>query len=105
MSAREVQIKERGLGYPPLEPDEELGSAFKVVAAKLRNLGYYVTFDVLNTADFGVPQTRHRLVIIGSRFSENIVMPAPTHSESGHSGCDTPCRPRSLDGASRPTTD
>ena len=76
-------LKERGPGYPPLEPDEELGSAFRVVSAKLRDLGYYSIFDVLNAADFGVPQRRQRLVIIGSREGENISMPLPTHSENG----------------------
>ena len=76
-------LRERGPGYPPLGPDEELGSAFRIVCEKLRNVGYYSIFDVLNTADFGVPQIRHRLVIIGSRDGERISMPAPTHSENG----------------------
>ncbi len=79
-------LGERGPGYPPLEPDEELGSAFRVVTAKLKELGYYVVFDVLNAADYGVPQRRQRLVIIGSRLGENIRMPAATHSETGDNG-------------------
>jgi len=79
-------LSERGSGHPALEPDEELGSAFRVVSAKLRELGYYVVFDILNAADYGVPQRRQRLVIIGSRWGENIRMPKPTHSETGEGG-------------------
>jgi len=66
-----------------LAPEEELGAAFRVVTEKLRALGYYVVFDVLNAADFGAPQVRQRLVVLGSRFSEPIAMPRPTHSEGG----------------------
>jgi DNA (cytosine-5)-methyltransferase 1 len=76
-------LLERGPGYPGLRPDEELGSALRLVITELRALGYYVTFDLLNTADYGVPQTRQRLVFIGSRDGENIRIPPPTHSASG----------------------
>lgn len=77
---------ERGPGHPPLEPDEELGSAFRVVTSKLKELDYYVIFDVLNAADYGVPQQRQRLVVIGSRQGKNLHMPKPTHSEFGECG-------------------
>lgn len=76
-------LKERGPGYPPLEPDEELGSALQTVAATLRELGYYTVFDVLNAADFGVPQARERLVFLGTRCGERIAMPTPTHHRQG----------------------
>ena len=51
-------LNKRGPGYPPLASEEELGSAFQVVAERLRELGYYTVFDVLNAADYGTPQTR-----------------------------------------------
>lgn len=82
-------LKERGPGYPTLEPDEELGSALKTVASTLRELGYYTVFDVLNAADFGVPQARERLVFLGTRFGEHIAMPAPTHHRDGHNDLPT----------------
>lgn len=79
-AVRHRPLKERGPGYPPLEEDEELGSAFAVVAKALRGTGYYSIFDVLNSADYGVPQTRQRLIILGSRDGRRLEMPAPTHS-------------------------
>lgn len=79
-------LDKRGPGYPPLAPDEELGSALRVIRAELASLGYYVIFGLVNCADYGVPQKRLRLVFIGSRDGEDIVIPKPTHSEKGGNG-------------------
>ena len=47
--------------------------------------GYVVTWSVLQVADYGVPQTRRRLVLLaGKGFS--IPMPDPTHSQGGRNG-------------------
>lgn len=77
-------LDERGAGFPPLSPEEELGSAFKVILRELALLGYYVTFSLVNTADYGTPQARHRVIIIGSRDGEDISIPPPTHSSEGN---------------------
>lgn len=77
---RHRPLAERGPGYPPLEPDERLGSALKVVLQSLRRTQYRVVFDLLNTADFGVPQVRQRVVFLGSRDGEDVVLPKPTHT-------------------------
>jgi len=82
-AVRHRPLRERGPGYPPLEPDEELGSAFRRVVEEIKALGYYTIFDVLNAADFGVPQRRQRLLFVGTRDGENIAMPARTHDERG----------------------
>lgn len=76
-------LKERGGKHPPLEADEELGSAFRAMTKRIRQSGYYVRFDVLDAADFGTPQRRRRLVIIGSRDGLPIAMPSPSHSTNG----------------------
>ena len=79
-------LKKRGPGFPPLEPEEELGSAFQIVIKELKTLNYYVVFDVLNAADYGVPQMRERLFFIGSRNGQNIAIPPPTHSKEQREG-------------------
>ena len=83
---RHRPLNQRGPGFPPLGLDEHLGSAFKVVSDAFRRLGYYCIFDVLNAADYGVPQTRHRLVVIGSRDGKKIRMPLRTHDRDGANG-------------------
>lgn len=85
-AVRHRPLDQRGPGFPPLVPDEELGSALKVIRAELAELGYYVIFGVVNCADYGVPQKRLRVVFIGSRLGEDIIIPKPTHSEKGENG-------------------
>lgn len=85
-AARHRPLDRRGPGHPPLAPDEELGSAFQVVAERLRDLQYYTVFDILNSADYGTPQTRQRLLLLGSRDGEALKMPSPTHSRDGADG-------------------
>lgn len=82
-AAQHRPLKERGPGFPRLKPEEELGSAFSMMLKDLKGLGYYVVFDVLNTADYGTPQTRERVVFMGSRDGEPLELPVPTHSKAG----------------------
>lgn len=42
---------------------------------------YELAYDVLNAADYGVPQRRRRAIVIGSRVGP-IPIPLPTHGES-----------------------
>jgi DNA (cytosine-5)-methyltransferase 1 len=74
-------LNERGAGFPPLTKEEQLGSALKLIRAELAKLNYHVIFDVLNAADFGVPQKRLRVIFIGSRDGEEIRLPRPTHAD------------------------
>lgn len=44
------------------------GKTFKTIIKALRDeLGYYVDYKVLNALDFGLPQKRERIIIIGSK--------------------------------------
>jgi DNA (cytosine-5)-methyltransferase 1 len=43
-------------------------------------IGYRCGADVLLAADYGVPQLRYRLFLIGNRHGAPIVFPTPTHS-------------------------
>lgn len=76
-------LKERGPGFPPLKPEERLGSGFTFLLKELKKTGYYITYDLLNAADYGTPQIRHRVIIIGSRDGEPLHMPEKTHDQKG----------------------
>src|SRR3989338_2290535 len=49
--------------------------------AKVDHVGYNVTHKLINFADYGVPQKRERVVIVGVRndLGLNFVFPKPTH--------------------------
>lgn len=53
------------------------GNTFKVIRTHLEALGYTVYAKVLNALDYGVPQKRERIIIVG--FKDNILFsfPAP----------------------------
>lgn len=55
---------------------------FEPAVESLKKLGYQITFDVLQVADYGVPQFRRRLVLTGG-LGFTIPLPEPTHSENG----------------------
>lgn len=46
------------------------GRTLKIIISKLENMGYYVSWKLLNASNFGVPQNRERIIIIASRFRE-----------------------------------
>jgi DNA (cytosine-5)-methyltransferase 1 len=85
-AVRHRPLNERGPGNPYLRPDERLGSALRVILRELAGLGYYVVYGLVNCADYGVPQSRLRVIFIGSRDGENISIPKPTHSSQGENG-------------------
>ncbi|MGH2395628.1 MAG: DNA cytosine methyltransferase [bacterium] len=51
---------------------------FKKALSLLKDSGYSIVFRVLNAADYGVPQRRKRVVVIG-RLRRSVALPIPTH--------------------------
>lgn len=41
------------------------GKDFKVIMEILRDIGYHIHYEVLNTKDYGIPQNRERIFIVG----------------------------------------
>jgi DNA (cytosine-5)-methyltransferase 1 len=72
----------RGEGYPPLEQDELPGGALAFVLAMIRARGYDIDFDLYNSANFGTPQTRERVVMICTRDRSGPPKLIPTHSDN-----------------------
>ncbi|MEM1568659.1 MAG: DNA cytosine methyltransferase [Thermofilaceae archaeon] len=77
---RHVPLRERG--SKRLMPEEEPGSAWRAIVAELQKTGYKVAWKVLNAADYGAPQIRERVIVIGVRpdIGRPPVFPRPTHS-------------------------
>ena len=66
----------------------ENGLAIKTITEDFAKLGYEVDYRLLHTADFGVPQTRERVIIVGVRkdLGLRIEWAEPTHSDGGANG-------------------
>jgi DNA (cytosine-5)-methyltransferase 1 len=73
----------RGKHDPPLSPDEQRGSALLFITQKLKEAGYSISFNLYNTANFGTPQQRERIIIACSRDGKKLPYLTPTHSEKG----------------------
>ena len=56
------------------------GHAVNEIKEGLQKLGYYVEVNVLKAEEYGVPQERRRVFFVGSRDSESITWPVPTHN-------------------------
>lgn len=57
------------------------GVAFDAVCSRFAQLGYIVKPALLNAADYGVPQSRLRTIVVGVSRGYDFVFPTPTHGE------------------------
>lgn len=55
------------------------GKLLKTIISLFESLGYKVQYKLLNAADFGAPQIRERVVIIGSKLNNDFQYPSQTH--------------------------
>lgn len=74
----------RGLASLPIAPQSDT-TALDIVLMELGRLGYATVHGILNAVDYGVPQFRERLIVVGSRDSEPIFLPKPTHFQKHQS--------------------
>ncbi len=73
--------------YPYMNTEEAIkGGALCIILDRLKRAGYSVSFELYNAANFGAPQIRERIVMIGKLGSEKVSYLSPTHSESGEFG-------------------
>ena len=68
-----------------LKTKEEKGGTLNYILNYLNNIGYKVSFNLYNSANFGSPQIRERVIIIGNK-KEKLPYLTPTHSQYGEFG-------------------
>ncbi|MGI6484407.1 MAG: DNA cytosine methyltransferase [Candidatus Dojkabacteria bacterium] len=55
------------------------GELFKRIIKEFQFLGFNVYAKLLNSADFGVPQQRERVIVVGTKLKKEYLFPNPTH--------------------------
>lgn len=58
------------------------GKTFEMILNDFSSLNYTVQYKVLNSADYGVPQVRERVIIVGVRKDINFTFHYPEHTNS-----------------------
>jgi DNA (cytosine-5)-methyltransferase 1 len=64
---------------------EEKGGTLLFILNYLKKCGYKISFNLYSSANFGTPQIRERVIIIGNKF-DKVPYLVPTHSKNGTHG-------------------
>jgi DNA (cytosine-5)-methyltransferase 1 len=64
----------------------EKGSLLKILIEEIRSIGYNVQGYLVNSVNYGAPQIRERLFLVGSRIGPPPRIPNPTHSNRPEEG-------------------
>lgn len=59
------------------------GRLFQQIKSEFEELGYILKHCVLDAVDFGVPQHRERVILVGFKDNNDFIYPTPTHGD-GH---------------------
>jgi len=59
------------------------GATFRAFITALKSLGYKVSWQILNAANYGDPTTRHRFFLLARRGNRRVVWPDTTHCMNG----------------------
>lgn len=62
------------------------GGALLIILDKLREYGYTISFNLYNSANFGSPQNRERIVLIAKLGKNKVQYLSPTHSNNIEDG-------------------
>jgi DNA (cytosine-5)-methyltransferase 1 len=56
------------------------GKVIEMIVKDFKSLGYDVSYKLLKASNYGVPQNRERVIIIGNRIGVENIYPEPTHA-------------------------
>lgn len=56
------------------------GKVLQAILSEFKDIGYHCKYSIVNAADYGVPQSRPRFVLVGTRINAEISFPLPTHT-------------------------
>ena len=60
---------------------------FPLIFKAFSDIGYSLSYQIVNAADYGVPQLRKRVIIVGLKgFMNSFQFPMPTHNADGSKG-------------------
>jgi len=80
-SVLQIPIRDEIIDNIPDELLKAKGSSLLYIILRLERAGYNINFDLYNAANYGTPQKRERIVIIGTLDDEKVPLLEPTHSE------------------------
>lgn len=66
------------------------GRFFEAFKESINELGYTLAYGVLNAADYGVPQRRERVIVLGTLLDLEPTLPPPTHQDPRCPVCTKP---------------
>ena len=71
------------------------GTALNLILESMKKVGYKVTPHLYKFEEYGVPQARHRIIIVGIRNDLNTIyrVPKPTHIKNFNSSRDCITKP------------
>ena len=78
-----INLKEEEEIYLPPELKELKGATMYYIYNRLRDSGYQISFNLYNSANYGTPQSRERVIIVCSRVNDYVPYLKPTHSKDG----------------------
>ena len=64
------------------------GELLQEIINLFSTLNYHVKYKVLNAVDYGVPQTRKRVIIVGSKLGDDYEFPKPRYYMGGNADED-----------------
>ncbi len=62
------------------------GEDWKAIVAEFSRLGYVISYRLLDALDYGAPQQRERMFLVGHRLTSTFLFPRPTHGPDSIDG-------------------